>query len=89
MQDLFDGINELGSEAEKALEDCSKAVDYMVQGGQKIASAMDSNDPMGVAYGEMTLEFGREKLTQARQKLDTAFNKKNRLEKDLLEFVKQ
>ena len=84
---LHDRLDQLRSEHGAAKEAMQRAIRCVKEGGEKIKNALKVQDMMEVEAGYKLVEFGKEKQTEAIDKMSDIMNERNKVEKELFKLT--
>ena len=83
---LHDRLDQLTSEHGAAKEAMQRAIRY-VEGGDKIKNALKVLHMMEAEAGYKLVEFGKEKQTEAKNKMSDIMDERNKVEKELFKLT--
>ena len=84
---LHGRLDQLTSEHGAAKRAMQRAIRYVEEGGEKIKNALKVQDMMEVEAGYKLVEFGKEKQTQATNKVSDIMDERNKVEKELFKLT--
>ena len=84
---LHDRLVQLTSGHGAAKEAMQRAIGYVEEDGEKIKNALKVADMMEVKAGYKLVEFGKEKQTEATNKMSDVMDERNKVEKELFKLT--